>query len=56
MGDRAMGMNIGIHGDDGRADWLAGTKDAPTELRNWGTLWMKSKPINETQPMKILRD
>jgi solute:Na+ symporter, SSS family len=55
MGDRAMGLNIAIY--EGHAiEWLAGNKDAPTELRNWGTLWMKSRPINEAQPMKILRD
>lgn len=57
MGDRAMGLNICVHGEGGRADWLAGNKDAPAaEMRNWGTLWMKARPINETQPMKILRD
>lgn len=54
MGDRAMGLNIalgdldekergaGNFGNFHHEDWFAGAKNVRTQLRHWGTLWMKS--------------
>ena len=67
LGDRAMGLNIVIRDLDEKEkgagnfanfhheEWLAGAKDVETQLRNWGTLWMMSKPM-QSHPIKILRD
>ena len=56
LGDRAMGLNIalgdldekekgaGNFGNFHHEDWWAGAKDVRTQLRNWGTLWIKAKP------------
>ena len=58
MGDRAMGLNIalgdldekekgvGNFGNFHHEDWFAGAKDVRTNLKQWGTLWIKtaSKP------------
>lgn len=60
MGDRAMGLNIALGDLDEKAkgsgnfgnfhheDWWAGAKDVRTQLRHWGTLWMRTaqKPRN----------
>jgi solute:Na+ symporter, SSS family len=52
--DRAMGLNIalgdldekekgkGNFGNFHHEDWWAGAKDVRTQLRHWGTLWMKT--------------
>jgi solute:Na+ symporter, SSS family len=54
MGDQAMGLNIalgdldekergaGNFGNFHHEDWFAGAKNVRTQLRHWGTLWMKS--------------
>jgi hypothetical protein len=54
MGDRPMGINIalgdldekekgkGNFGHFHHEDWLAGAKDVRTQLRQWGTLWIKT--------------
>lgn len=56
MGDRAMGLNIALGDLDEKArgegnfgnfhheDWFAGAKDVRTQLRQWGTLWIRTKP------------
>jgi SSS family solute:Na+ symporter len=56
MGDRAMGLNIalgdldekekgaGNFGNFHHEDWFAGAKDVRTQLRHWGTLWIRTKP------------
>jgi SSS family solute:Na+ symporter len=55
MGDRAMGLNIalgdldeiekgaGNFGNFHHEDWWAGAKDVRTELRQWGTLWIRTE-------------
>jgi SSS family solute:Na+ symporter len=55
MGDRAMGLNIalgdldekqtgsGNFGNFHHEDWFAGAKDVRTQLRHWGTLWMRAE-------------
>jgi len=62
MGDRAMGLNIalgdldekekgaGNFGHFHHEDWWAGAKDVRTQLRNWGTLWIRTD--RRSQPMK----
>lgn len=54
MGDKPMGLNIalgdldekekgaGNFGNFHHEDWWAGVKDKRTQLRHWGTLWMRS--------------
>ncbi|HWC00717.1 MAG TPA: hypothetical protein VG672_28620 [Bryobacteraceae bacterium] len=54
LGDRAMGLNIalgdldqkergaGNFGHFHHEDWLAGAKDVRTQLRHWGTLWIRT--------------
>ncbi|MCE5307569.1 MAG: hypothetical protein LLG20_07990 [Acidobacteriales bacterium] len=54
MGDRPMGLNIALGDLDekekGRGnfanfhheDWFTGTKDVRTQLRHWGTLWIRT--------------
>jgi SSS family solute:Na+ symporter len=54
MGDRAMGLNIALGDLDQKAagagnfgnfhheDWFAGARNVRTELRHWGTLWMRT--------------
>ena len=56
LGDRAMGLNIalgdldekekgaGNFGHFHHEDWWAGAKDVRTQLRTWGTLWIKAIP------------
>ena len=56
MGDKPMGLNIalgdldeesrgaGNFGNFHHEDWFAGAKDVRTQLKQWGTLWMMSKP------------
>ena len=56
LGDRAMGLNIALGDLDGKAagagnfghfhheDWFAGARDVRTQLRNWGTLWIRTQP------------
>lgn len=56
MGDRAMGLNIalgdldekekgaGNFGHFHHEDWFAGAKNVRTQLRQWGTLWIRSQP------------
>ena len=68
LGDRAVGLNIAIGDLDERAkgngnfgnfhheEWFAGAKDVRTELRHWGTLWIMAKPLQQSKPIKILRD
>jgi SSS family solute:Na+ symporter len=55
MGDRKMGLNIalgdldtkeagqGNFGHFHHEDWFAGAKDVRTNLRQFGTLWMRAK-------------
>ena len=54
LGDRAMGLNIalgdldekergaGNFGHFHHEDWWAGAKDVRTQLRHWGTLWIRT--------------
>ena len=54
MGDRAMGLNIalgdldekergaGNFGHFRHEDWFAGAKNTRTQLRQWGTLWIRT--------------
>jgi solute:Na+ symporter, SSS family len=54
MGDRPMGLNIalgdldekekgkGNFGNFHHEDWWAGAKDVRTQLRHWGTLWIRA--------------
>ncbi|HZT31419.1 MAG TPA: hypothetical protein VFA33_16135 [Bryobacteraceae bacterium] len=54
MGDRPMGLNIalgdldekekgaGNFGHFHHEDWFAGAKNVRTQLRNWGTLWIRT--------------
>jgi SSS family solute:Na+ symporter len=54
MGDKPVGLNIalgdldqkekgvGNFGNFHHEDWWAGVKDKRTELRHWGTLWIRS--------------
>jgi SSS family solute:Na+ symporter len=56
MGDRAMGLNValgdldekdkgkGNFGNFHHEDWWAGAKDIRTQLRQFGTLWMRTEP------------
>jgi len=56
LGDRAMGLNIAVgdldqkekgagnFGNFHHEDWFAGAKDVRTQLRHWGTLWIRTKP------------
>jgi SSS family solute:Na+ symporter len=56
MGDRAMGLNIalgdldekekgaGNFGNFHHEDWFAGARNVRTQLRHWGTLWIRTKP------------
>jgi solute:Na+ symporter, SSS family len=56
MGDRAMGINIalgdldeesrgaGNFGHFHHEDWFAGARDIRTQLRHWGTLWIRTSP------------
>jgi SSS family solute:Na+ symporter len=56
LGDRAMGLNIalgdldkqetgaGNFGNFHHEDWFAGAKNVRTQLRHWGTLWIRTKP------------
>jgi solute:Na+ symporter, SSS family len=65
MGDRAMGLNIalgdldekekgaGNFGHFHHEDWWTGAKDVRTQLRNWGTLWIRTarrSPPTKTSP------
>ncbi len=55
MGDRAMGVNIalgdldrketgaGNFGNFHHEDWFAGARDVRTQLRQWGTLWIRTQ-------------
>jgi SSS family solute:Na+ symporter len=54
LGDRAMGLNIalgdlderergtGNFGDFHHEDWWAGHKDTRTNLKDFGTLWIRT--------------
>jgi SSS family solute:Na+ symporter len=56
LGDRAMGLNIALGDLDGKEsgagnfgnfhheDWFAGAKNTRTQLRQWGTLWIRTQP------------
>ena len=56
MGDRAIGLNIAAGDLDEKErgagnfanfhheEWFAGAKDVRTELRHWGTLWIRTRP------------
>lgn len=58
LGDRPVGLNIalgdldekergaGNFGNFHHEDWFAGAKDVRTQLRHWGTLWMKTGSRN----------
>jgi len=55
LGDLPMGLNIAVgdldqpekgtgnFGNFHHEDWFAGVKDNRTQLRHWGTLWMKAR-------------
>ena len=55
MGDRAMGLNIALGDMDEKArgegnfgnfhheDWFAGERKTRTDLKQWGTLWIRTK-------------
>jgi solute:Na+ symporter, SSS family len=57
MGDRAMGLNIalgdldepekgaGNFGNFHHEDWFAGAKNIRTQLRQWGTLWIRTSKM-----------
>jgi SSS family solute:Na+ symporter len=56
MGDRPMGLNIALgdldetekgaanFGHFHHEDWFAGAKDVRTQVRQWGTLWIRTSP------------
>ena len=58
LGDRAMGLNIalgdldepergaGNFGNFHHEDWFAGARDVRTQLKHWGTLWIRTSPRN----------
>lgn len=62
MGDRPMGLNIalgdldekergeGNFGNFHHEDWWAGAKNVRTQLRHWGTLWIRSQPRTSGLP------
>jgi acetyl esterase/lipase len=69
MGDRAMGLNIalgdldekergaGNFGHFHHEDWFSGAKNTRTQLRQWGTLWIRTSrmparrsPATKTSP------
>jgi acetyl esterase/lipase len=66
MGDRAMGLNIALGDLDQKAagagnfghfhheDWFSGSKNTRTQLRQWGTLWIKTSrmPARRSLPTK----
>jgi SSS family solute:Na+ symporter len=61
LGDKAVGLNIalgdldemergaGNFGNFHHEDWFAGAKNTRTQLRQWGTLWIRSKARKSTQ-------
>ena len=58
MGDRALGLNIAVgdldepgrgagnFGNFHHEEWFAGEKNVRTQLRHWGTLWIRTRPLN----------
>lgn len=62
MGDRAMGLNIalgdldekekgvGNFGNFHHEDWWAGAKDVRTQLRHFGTLWIRTRTKPNSGP------
>lgn len=58
MGDRAFGLNIAVgdldepergagnFGNFHHEEWFAGAKNVRTQLRHWGTLWIRTRPLN----------
>jgi len=60
MGDRQMGLNIalgdldqpergaGNFGNFHHEDWFAGAKNIRTNIKEWGTLWIRSTPRKAT--------
>jgi SSS family solute:Na+ symporter len=56
LGDRPMGLNIalgdldekergaGNFGNFHHEDWFSGARNVRTQLRHWGTLWMRAAP------------
>jgi SSS family solute:Na+ symporter len=66
LGDRAMGLNIalgdldeekkgaGNFGNFHHEDWFAGAKNVRTQLRHWGTLWIRvsKQPDRRSPPTK----
>lgn len=57
MGDRAMGLNIAVgdldepergagnFGNFHHEEWFAGAKNVRTQLRHWGTLWIRTRQM-----------
>lgn len=67
LGDHPVGLNIalgdldekekgkGNFGNFHHEDWFAGAKDVRTQLRHWGTLWIRTSPLppgNRSTPTK----
>ncbi len=56
-GDRALGLNIAVgdldepergagnFGNFHHEEWFAGAKNVRTQLRHWGTLWIRTRPL-----------
>jgi len=61
MGDRPVGLNIAVGDLDTKEtgtgnfghfhheEWFAGAKDVRTQLRYWGTLWIRNSPLARAQ-------
>jgi SSS family solute:Na+ symporter len=59
LGDRQMGLNIAIgdldekekgvgnFGNFHHEDWFAGYKDVRTQLRHYGSLWIRNGPVRK---------
>ena len=65
MGDRPMGLNIalgdldemgrgaGNFGNFHHEDWFAGAKNIRTQVKQWGTLWIRSTARKPAQPIRL---
>jgi SSS family solute:Na+ symporter len=64
LGDRRFGLNIAVGDLDSKEagagnfgnfhheDWFAGARDVRTQLRYWGTLWIRTSPKPPAPPPK----
>lgn len=64
MGDRPVGLNIAVgdldeqaagagnFGDFHHEEWFAGAKNVRTQLRHWGTLWIRTSPMHSRPKLR----